>query len=256
VGEIVLPAGRAIVPDAGFASGEPVEVPVIWVAEQTSADTGALWRRLADAFPGTGLWPLVLTSLDGDGARPWFDGELDAGAGSSPDGKEATALLADWWSACSGGGDEDALRLLRPFGRAFPGMAPATPDAPASPAAPAEAALSLAVDGHLGLAAVTRPSDVPWAVGWTGPVNHHSDIGELCAVLRSWEERFGAYLVGVGFDTLTLGVERPPSTAPQALAVAAEHFAACPDNVWQGAGALEAYAADLVGSPVWSFWWD
>ncbi|MEV4704749.1 DUF4253 domain-containing protein [Actinoplanes sp. NPDC049316] len=38
--------------------------------------------------------------------------------------------------------------------------------------------------------------------------------------------------------------------------MAAEHFAFCPDNVWQGVGTLTAYADQLVNAPMWSLWWD
>jgi hypothetical protein len=87
-------------------------------------------------------------------------------------------------------------------------------------------------------------------------LNYEQAADELSAVLRSWEERFGAVLVGVGFDTLHLLVERPPQTMESAIRVAAEHFAFCTDNVDQGAGSIRELAQELVGAPIWSFWWD
>jgi Domain of unknown function (DUF4253) len=75
-------------------------------------------------------------------------------------------------------------------------------------------------------------------------------------VLRSWEERFGARVVAVGFDTLDLSVAAPPTTADQALGIAAEHHAFCPDNVWQGSGDFAEYAGCLINADNWSFWWD
>lgn len=42
----------------------------------------------------------------------------------------------------------------------------------------------------------------------------------------------------------------------EAEALAAEHFAFCPDNVTQGCGSLRAYAESLVDAHAWSFWWD
>jgi len=41
-----------------------------------------------------------------------------------------------------------------------------------------------------------------------------------------------------------------------ALAVAAEHFAFCSDNVYQGTGSIREYAEELPGATRWSFWWD
>jgi hypothetical protein len=39
------------------------------------------------------------------------------------------------------------------------------------------------------------------------------------------------------------------------MLVAAEHFAFCPENMWQGT-ALAAYAEQLIGVNHWGFWWD
>jgi hypothetical protein len=64
-------------------------------------------------------------------------------------------------------------------------------------------------------------------------------------------------VVGLGFDTLELSLAAPPLSMEQALRVAAEHFAFCPDSVWQGSYKnLEAYAASLIDQNCWSFWWD
>ncbi|HEY4239445.1 MAG TPA: DUF4253 domain-containing protein [Kofleriaceae bacterium] len=111
--------------------------------------------------------------------------------------------------------------------------------------------------GRLLLVGCMRPADAVHALRWSGALNHESDPGRLGAVLRSWEERFGAYVVRIGLDTLTLGVERPPSAA-EAPAVAREHHAFCPDNIDQSScdGDVDAYAAAIAGHPRWDFWWD
>lgn len=73
----------------------------------------------------------------------------------------------------------------------------------------------------------------------TGAVarNHDMNLGRL---LRSWKERFGAYVVD----------QRPPTTKQQALAIAAEHCAISSDIVYQGAGSLEVYAAEILQRPL------
>ncbi len=55
-----------------------------------------------------------------------------------------------------------------------------------------------------------------------------------------------------------LSVAAPPATLAQGEAIAAEHFAFCPDNITQGAHpTLRAYAEhELLTKPTWSFWWD
>lgn len=50
----------------------------------------------------------------------------------------------------------------------------------------------------------------------------------------------------------------PPHTLKEAEAVAAGHYAFCPDNIVQGHHeTFRAYAAKAVLDPhVWHFWWD
>ena len=57
---------------------------------------------------------------------------------------------------------------------------------------------------------------------------------------------------------LYVSVTAPPASVDEALPVAAEHFAFCPDNIWQGRQpyTLTAYASRLVGANSWEFWWD
>jgi hypothetical protein len=76
--------------------------------------------------------------------------------------------------------------------------------------------------------------------------------------LRQRHRRFGACVVAVGFSTLHLSVAAPPAGEREALLVAAEHFAFCPDNIWQGSRpyTLAAYAERITGARRWDFWWD
>jgi hypothetical protein len=174
-------------------------------------------------------------------------GDLDAGA-------VLAALWADWVEDGESQGD---LPELRPFGRTWPGLAPAA-DGGRDPDAFADQYVLGHDDGtsRIMLVPVTRSADVLTVLGWQGPLNHTEDLASLSAVLRSWEARFGARLIQLGPDTLDLAVAAPPATAAQAERVAAEHFAFCPDNIVQGPGTISAYAAGLRGRDGWSFWWD
>jgi hypothetical protein len=253
VGGVQLPKGRLVEADPDFASKATPGGPLLWVSVDPVDDVATLADKLVMRFADTGLWPLALDSLDdGNDARPWSDGELDPGSSSAPDVHSTRDVLAKWWSDVVPEGDEEGLEALAPFNEEFPGQAPGVGSGEGDRVAFGD----LEISGRLGLVAVTRPADIVATIGWMGPVNHFSDMGMLSALLRSWEDRFGAYLVGVGFDTLTLAVRRPPSDIETATAIAAEHFAACPDNINQGAGSIEAYAETLVDSPVWMFWWD
>ncbi|MQA96580.1 MAG: DUF4253 domain-containing protein [Streptosporangiales bacterium] len=126
-----------------------------------------------------------------------------------------------------------------------------------------ECALVLAVWRRpwLGLVAASRGADAPAVCGWPGAQRHTRDLPGLCAVLRSWEERFGARVVGLGHDSLDVAVARPPTTPSAALAVAAEHYAFCPGNLHPLDGRpagpdLKCYALDLIHRRRWHFWWD
>jgi hypothetical protein len=212
-------------------------------------------HSLVEGFEATGLWPVVLESLPGDDERPWLNGELDPAGSTDPTTHDARVVLEALWKRAIPSGDEtdEAFGLLAPFGREFPGLAPAT-ESTANGGGHLDAVDDLS--GRLGLVSVVRPADALAAIGWLGPVNYYADMGTLSAVLRSWEDRFGAFLVGVGFNTITVAVDNPPATFHAAQVIAAEHFAACSDNVYQGSGSIEAYAEELVAARSWSFWWD
>lgn len=97
----------------------------------------------------------------------------------------------------------------------------------------------------------TVPARLRWG-GWNAcpkPAVH-------VAALRSWRERFGAQLVALSFDTLDLKVERRPADRPEALALARELHAYCPDIIDQGFESYSALAASLMVSDWWQFWWD
>jgi hypothetical protein len=237
---VPLPAGKHIRPD--LDDDEPA---VLWLSK--AAPPPGLWEQLRAAHRTSGLWPLLLTPLSRDPARPWVEGELLPDDMSDPAEHDPADLLSSWWAhAAEGNG-------------AWPGLAPAADGADLAEAdatADREAAALLASrrPWRLGLVAAGRGADAPTVAGWDGPVNHAGDTAHISAVLRSWEDRFGARVVGLGFDELFLSVAAPPATADDALRVAAEHAAFCPDNV-EGQP-LAAYAAGLVDVPAWHFWWD
>ncbi|WP_245930965.1 DUF4253 domain-containing protein [Actinokineospora auranticolor] len=259
---VPLPPGRAV-----RSEEEVGDRPAFWFSDGSAPE--GLWARLRAEHARSGLWPLLLDALDDDAAeyRPWGSGEVCPGAMSAPGGHDAAAVLAGWWAEHTGIGDNgdddlspaERAAVTAPYGRDWPGPAPA----PAARVDADRAADDLAehvLDGHpsmrLGLVAAERGADAVAVAGWTGPANYTEDTAELSAVLRDWEDRFGARVVAVGFDTLLLSVAAPPATLAEALVVAAEHFAFCPDNVWQDTETLTAYAERLVDDHSWAFWWD
>jgi len=92
-------------------------------------------------------------------------------------------------------------------------------------------------------------------IGWGGLDNRGESLLPLTAVLRSWEDRFGARLIDVGFEDLRLLVERPPSTLEAAQRLAAEQVVLADDCI-DGARDISNTAARRLDGPVWTFWWD
>ena len=88
--------------------------------------------------------------------------------------------------------------------------------------------------------------------GW----NAFPDAAVHIGLMRRWRDRFGARLIGHEFDMLTFHVVRPPATIEDALDLAEEHYAYCPDVIDQGYGSLRGLAGALLNAPTWQFWWD
>lgn len=243
-----LPPGRLIDPtDVG-----PRLEPLLWLADDKAAP--GTWAELAHAPRTLGLLPVVIDAGGGQrGPEEWL---LAPDAMSYPGDHAPEDVLADYWDECAA--QEDGH---------WPGLAKTTaastdaPDSVATDIADSFVAAegSPPHDFRLALVPARRSADIPTAIGWTGPTNHEGDTARLSAVLRSWEDRFGIRVVALGFDYLLVSVAAPPTTLDEAMSVAAEHFAFCPDNILQSSATttLEAYAERrLLNQPAWHFWWD
>lgn len=242
VAGVSLPDGVLYAPQP--EGGSRGEGPVTWASANPVPKVAELWSTLAAAFPDSGLWPFVID--DSYGFRGFDDYLMDLPRGRHT---EVLTILRRGWSDQAGYDDELDEEVLGPFGTAFPGLADPTPGDPATSLDHVVAPLT----GHLGLVAVNRPADVLDAVGWMGAVNNDGDPLNMTTVLRSWELRFDAYVVGMGTDTLNLAVGRPPRDLMSATAIAAEHYAFCPDNIDQGVGSIHEYAESLVDADLWPF---
>lgn len=108
---------------------------------------------------------------------------------------------------------------------------------------------------HLGLVPATRSADIPALIGWTGSANALW-VAELSAVLRSWEQRFGARVVAL-LDQLYVSVAAPPLRWDHAEHLTLEHLLVCSDNLYNMVvPTFPGYVDRIVGADLWSFWWD
>ncbi|WP_329314016.1 DUF4253 domain-containing protein [Streptomyces sp. NBC_01262] len=225
------------------AEGHPA---LLWYADEPAAP--GVWTSLLPARRAAGLHP-VLLDVEEQAPEDW---DLDPGMMSYPGDHDPEEVLAELWES-----EEDE--------ESWPGLAPAQetsadPDDRAAEVASSFIEEKWSKDFRAALVPARRSADIPAAIGWTGPVNYEPDVAALCSVLRSWEDRFGIRVVALAFDQLILSVAAPPKTLAEAEAVAAEHFAFCPDNINQGKDDyddLSAYAEqEILGKDFWRFWWD
>jgi hypothetical protein len=246
-----LPDGRLITPYNG-------DTPRYWLSSQPAA--AGDWSRWRAQHRHTGLWPLLASDADG-GADP-YGGDAEYDRISEIEQHDSSTVLTEWWQAVTehDRDDEAATELdyLEPIGVRWPGLTPA-PERLGPPEEFADLSADLLTDGRARLALVPAldGAHALTAIGWTGPLNHDNDTACFAAVVRDWQDRFGAMVVGLGFDTLRLSVAAPPVTPDLALRVTAEHFAFCPDNLWQShTDTFPQYAEAIRGLSSWHFWWD
>lgn len=252
IAQVALPAGQRVY-------GEDETKVLAWVTSEPMAGADQAWLALSGAQAETGLAPVLLPHVEyegTDGSTP-LDG-WDFGFGWAKDVMlldvmSAVDVLAENWF----GREETSA----PFGHAFPGLAPAEDrQFPLATLRGAVAAVASEQPVHLGLVAAHRPADVPAAVGWDGNGDGPGTSARslrISAVLRSWEDRFGARLLRIGIDDeLRVLVERPPATSRAALLVAAEHVAFASEWGDYAHQTVSELAPLLMGSPVWRFWWD
>jgi len=102
------------------------------------------------------------------------------------------------------------------------------------------------------------PVKNPWDVfaylpfgGW----NECPDTPGLMAAAKYWYEKYGAVPAVVTHDVLQFTVPAP-AAPEQAMDLALEQYAWCPDIVDQGCQTVGALADGLSQSTVWFFWWD
>jgi len=232
-------------------------VPVVWVSDRAIGD-GLVWGALAEESAESGLQPFLLSGMDGGTARPWDTGEQVSEPEDTEaiDDMDAAQVLDDWWwdpGEDELAEDEELRAMFAPFGARFPGLAPDVTEE-LDPELMRRAVVQYTRDARIGLVPAARPADILPRIGWAGAANNRT-ASELAVVLRSWEDRFGARLLEVGFADIRLLVSRPPQTLQAAQPIAAEHVAFS-DEAHKGPRHVGEIARALVNNPFWDFWWD
>jgi hypothetical protein len=234
---------------AGELHDAPDRDDILWCSDAGHADAFRLAANLADAFPKTGLWPF-LWDFPGQPGSYCLDYLRELGAVKQV---EPQSVLAELWDFPN----PPAPAWVEPFTSGFPGLAPPTASGrPTSPFAllADHPQVHHSAEPKLVLVACQRPADVISVIGFEcGPEASAaaSEIALPVSVLRSWEERFHAFLVRLVPGGLTLVVEAPPETVAQALQVAAEIYAFAPPEDGGRPDALRDLARTLVRGSTW-----
>ncbi|MCZ4495422.1 MAG: hypothetical protein JWM25_5 [Thermoleophilia bacterium] len=226
---VQLPPGRQVgrvLSDAHGVAALDLAGAVLWVTAVPVEAPLGLFSPLAAAFPETGLWPLLTRTgpgplVDGD----WVDGH-EGIQRPEPSPPQLDELLAP----------EGVL--LQPSGRA---------------SSPIAALREASVPSRVALVSCTTPVQAITHLAWhpDGSPTHPALLG---AVLESWEQRYGALLVGLDASSLLLVIARPPATHGEALATAAEHAALGVLDA-SDAATRDDYATALVDSALWRLRW-
>jgi Domain of unknown function (DUF4253) len=204
-------SGRPTVAGVRLPKGtrHPAFAPAYWVSDDRVSDAVGLAAEIAQSFPQVGVWPLLW--LYDEDPEAYMAQPGDAGL---IDDVDLEVLLRDRWQSLSlrYPGNESI------FGTTPPRLADGSPLVPAPASRPFER-LPADTEARLLLVPSNRPADAITVIGgldaeMTGP--------EISAVLRSWEERFGATPVAVQPSLAWLGVASPPRSLDQAARLAAE----------------------------------
>lgn len=191
-----------------------------WATDAGVRDAISLAGRLAKAFPRTGLWPILWTWAD-EAPDAYINRAKDL---SVIDRLTPSRIVAREWRQNGYRGNPPSLARAP---RAAARRDPFTTDLARSLTyLPAEGPLLMLVPVH-------RPADAPAALGLQQ--TEYFSSSALAAVLRSWEERFGAVLTALTPSTVELSVSTPPDTPGQARRLAAEIAAITPSDDQAGA---------------------
>ncbi len=256
---VPLPAGEVLTEQSARTGGAPEAQALCWISDEVPS--ARLLAALRADQRRTGLWPLLVVDDDEVYGDRCTVGVVPPEPIEHVDRWNAADVMSRIWNGlCQADNDLGPAyppETLQPFDEACPGLALsgnllADPDILANQ----QAHRFLDEATRLALVPVERGADALTALGWSGAANHVSRTAGLSAMLRSWEERFGARILRLGPDRLDVSVAAPPHEGAHAAAVAAEHWTFCPDRVLQDADGISEYATEIRGRRTWSFWWE
>ena len=252
----------------------------MWQSDDPVTDAIGLWEYCDRSAAATGVWPVLSGRFPYHPITPQrlpypvrvgdFDLEAEleglwhALRARQAEGPHLGGYPDDFGDAAEFmAAEAEAWRHRWPPYEEWPGLAPAAPDSGVDAAQAHRFVLQQLVlpfppaaepmrpwGPRLALVRAERPADIPAVMAWDAEAPHQL----LSAMLRSWEDRFGARVVAFEGAKLHVSVTKPPLTEAQASHVAFEHVLLGDDNN-KGVHFAD-YARSLVGHRYWLFWWD
>jgi hypothetical protein len=243
-----------------------------------------LWAALREAFPQTGLWPIIrgdVTEL----YVPEDPPDIEAIMARAPAGSIRQVLADRCAQMCERNGElVDGLDPQKSFERLADAVDPAriyafigsdfeVPDWPGKPLTPetgfhATRGLSMVTlpdrvectevpleTVGFALVRLEHPYEAPARLGFLG--GEDVPAPELIvAAFREWEREYGAVPACITNDYIECVVDRPPQTPADAYSLGVEQWIFCEDIIAQGTHSVRGLAIHLWRSPQWYFWWD
>lgn len=112
------------------------------------------------------------------------------------------------------------------------------------------------IDGE-GVYLVRIPTANPWEAaawlpfcGW----NECPSVAEMVKICRFWYEEYGAAPAFISGDQMRFWLDKPIRDRQTAREISHQHAAFCSEFL--GMAGLDAQAADIMTSNLWTFWWD
>ncbi|MGG7176334.1 DUF4253 domain-containing protein [Clostridium paraputrificum] len=103
------------------------------------------------------------------------------------------------------------------------------------------------------------PTDKAYEVLAYVPMGGYNDCPDNIvhvAIAKHWFEKYGAYPICVGSDTIQFKLEDPIVDEKELEVIAMEQYLYCGDIVWQGVESVKNLQSSLGNSKVWYFWWE
>jgi hypothetical protein len=231
--------------------GTPTGAEVIGF--QSAGDEALRWsERLREAYAESGLWPLLMEADTPEYLANSYTYATVAESLAQAHALDGAELLAE-------DGERELRRYPADYAATIRAELAGAGEWPEEPERPGFG-LPYSWGQPEKVTVALVPAAAPWLVPVTlhyGGWNKYPAPAEHAAIMRYWHQRYGAEPVVWTGTTVQYAVARPPTSRPDALALAWE-YRLYNDGEYDlyRADSLTDLAAGLLNAPVWRMWWD